>query len=140
VVQRSVSLHVEEALNALLDESSVAGQLTDNGSIFAANRTLEIAAVMNLEPCFTPVESPESMADAFVKTFKRDYIRINRSIRSPTPEPRSHGAIIGSRITTLNTRIHRCAIAHRESRLHHFTGSPFRPLRRNRPPRRYRRR
>ena len=53
--------------------------LTDNGSIFAANRTLEIAAALNLEPCFTPVESPESngMAKAFVKTFKRDYIRIN---------------------------------------------------------------
>jgi putative transposase len=53
--------------------------LTDNGSIFAANRTLEIAAALNLEPCFTPVESPESngMAEAFVKTFKRDYVRIN---------------------------------------------------------------
>ncbi len=34
---------------------------------------------MNLEPCFTPVESPESngMAEAFVKTFKRDYARVN---------------------------------------------------------------
>ena len=52
--------------------------LTDNGSIFAAYRTLEIAA-LNLEPCFTPVESPESngMAEAFVKTFKRDYVRVN---------------------------------------------------------------
>ena len=48
--------------------------LTDNGSIFAANRTLEIAAALNLEPCFTPVESPESngMAEAFEKPFKRD--------------------------------------------------------------------
>ena len=26
--------------------------LTDNGSIFAANRTIEIAAALNLEPCF----------------------------------------------------------------------------------------
>jgi transposase InsO family protein len=53
--------------------------LTDNGSIFAAYRTLEIAAALNLEPCFTPVESPESngMAEAFVKTFKRDYVRVN---------------------------------------------------------------
>jgi len=31
--------------------------LTDNGSIFAANRTIEIAAALNLEPCFTPVEA-----------------------------------------------------------------------------------
>ena len=53
--------------------------LSDNGSIFAAHRTLEIALALNLVPCFTPVESPESngMAEAFVKTFKRDYVRIN---------------------------------------------------------------
>jgi putative transposase len=32
---------------------------------------------LNLVPCFTPVESPErnGMAEAFVKTFKRDYVR-----------------------------------------------------------------
>lgn len=52
--------------------------LTDNGSIFAAYKTIDIALALNLEPCFTPVESPESngMAEAFVKTFKRDYVRI----------------------------------------------------------------
>lgn len=52
--------------------------LTDNGSIFAAHKTIEIAVALNLEPCFTPVESPESngMAEAFVKTFKRDYVRV----------------------------------------------------------------
>ena len=51
---------------------------TDNGSIFAAYKTIDIALALNLEPCFTPVESPESngMAEAFVKTFKRDYVRI----------------------------------------------------------------
>ena len=60
--------------------------LTDNGSIFAAYRTLEIAAAVNLEPCFTPVESPESngMAESFVKTFKRDYVRVN-----PIPDART---------------------------------------------------
>ena len=60
--------------------------LTDNGSIFAAYRTLEIAASLHLEPCFTPVESPESngMAEAFVKTFKRDYVRVN-----PIPDART---------------------------------------------------
>jgi transposase InsO family protein len=52
--------------------------LSDNGSIFAAHRTVEIARALNLMPCFTPVESPESngMAEAFVKTFKRDYVRV----------------------------------------------------------------
>ncbi|HVH80156.1 MAG TPA: IS3 family transposase [Stellaceae bacterium] len=52
--------------------------LSDNGSIFAAHRTVEIALALNLVSCFTPVESPESngMAEAFVKTFKRDYVRV----------------------------------------------------------------
>jgi transposase InsO family protein len=53
--------------------------LSDNGSIFAAHRTIEIAMALNLVPCFTTVESPESndMAEAFVKTFKRDYVRVS---------------------------------------------------------------
>jgi transposase InsO family protein len=52
--------------------------LSDNGAIFAAHRTIEIALALNLVPCFTPVESPESngVAEAFVKTFKRDYVRV----------------------------------------------------------------
>ena len=53
--------------------------LSDNGSIFAAYKTIEIAMTLNLEPCFTPVQSPESngMAEALVKTFKRDYAKVN---------------------------------------------------------------
>jgi transposase InsO family protein len=53
--------------------------LTDNRSIFAAYKTMNIALALNLEPCFTPVESPESngMAEAFVKTLKRDYVRVS---------------------------------------------------------------
>jgi putative transposase len=34
--------------------------LRDNGSIFAADRTIGIALPLNLELCFTPVESPAS--------------------------------------------------------------------------------
>jgi transposase InsO family protein len=54
--------------------------LSDDGSIFAAHKTIEIALALNLVPCFTPVESPENngMADAFVKTFKRDYVWVSR--------------------------------------------------------------
>lgn len=35
---------------------------------------------MGLEPCTTAYRSPESngMAEAFVKTFKRDYVSMNR--------------------------------------------------------------
>jgi putative transposase len=59
--------------------------LSDNGSIFAAHKTVEIALALNLEPCFTPVESPESngMAEAFVKTFKRDYLRVSLIPHAP---------------------------------------------------------
>lgn len=65
--------------------------LSDNGSIFAARKTIEIALALNLVPCFTPVESPESngMAEAFAKTFKRDYVRVN-----PIPDAAAALALI----------------------------------------------
>ena len=60
--------------------------LADNGSVYAAAKTLDIAIALNLAPCFTPIESPESngVAEAFVKTFKRDYDR-GRNVRYQTP-------------------------------------------------------
>jgi len=53
--------------------------LSDNGSPYTARETLDFAAALGLVPCFTPVRSPESngIAEAFVKTFKRDYVRVN---------------------------------------------------------------
>jgi putative transposase len=53
--------------------------LSDNGSPYTARETLDFAAALGLVPCFTPVRSPESngLAEAFVKTFKRDYVRVN---------------------------------------------------------------
>ena len=52
--------------------------LTDNGSAYAARDTLDFAASLSLVPCFTPVRSPESngISEAFVKTLKRDYARV----------------------------------------------------------------
>ncbi len=88
--------------------------LTDNGSIFAAYKTMDIALALNLEPCFTPVESPESngMAEAFVKTLKRDYVRV-----SPIGDAAAAliKSIAGWRTTTLFTRTPGWAIAHREN-------------------------
>ena len=53
--------------------------LTDNGSCFAAKETVEFASWLGLVSRFTPVRSPESngMAEAFVKTFKRDYVYVH---------------------------------------------------------------
>lgn len=65
--------------------------LADNGSVYAAAKTIEIATALNLQPCFTPVESPQSngVAEAFVKTFKRDYVRPGQ------PYPRRPGRARG---------------------------------------------
>jgi transposase InsO family protein len=62
--------------------------LSDNGSPYTAKDTRDFAAALNLVPCFTPVRSPESngMSEAFVKTFKRDYVRVN-------PLPDAHTAL-----------------------------------------------
>ena len=51
-----------------------------------ARETRAFAHELGLEPCTTPVESPQSngMADAFVKTLKRDYVRV-----SPVPNAES---------------------------------------------------
>jgi putative transposase len=53
--------------------------LTDNGSCYIAGETRSFAREIGLEPLNTPVESPQSngMAEAFVRTFKRDYVRVN---------------------------------------------------------------
>lgn len=53
--------------------------LSDNGPIYVANATRCVGAELGLEVCTTPAYSPESngMAEALVKTFKRDYVYIN---------------------------------------------------------------
>ena len=49
--------------------------LTDNGSAYVARDTRAFAREIGLEPVTTAINSPQSngMAEAFVKTFKRDY-------------------------------------------------------------------
>jgi transposase InsO family protein len=53
--------------------------LSDNGSCYRAAETIDFATQLGLVPCFTPVRSPQSngMAEAFVKTFKRDYVYVH---------------------------------------------------------------
>ena len=53
--------------------------LSDNGSAYTAHETVRFAQALGLVPCTTPVRSPESngMAEAFVKTFKRDYVYVH---------------------------------------------------------------
>lgn len=53
--------------------------LTDNGGIFTATETQNLAKNMGFIPCQTPAYSPESngMSEAFVKRFKQDYVQVN---------------------------------------------------------------
>ncbi len=60
--------------------------LSDNGSGYIARETTAFARDIGLEPRTTPVTSPQSngMAEAFVRTIKRDYARVN-----PLPDART---------------------------------------------------
>jgi putative transposase len=53
--------------------------LTDNGSCYLARETRRFARDIGLVPRTTPLESPQSngMAEAFVRTLKRDYVRVS---------------------------------------------------------------
>jgi transposase InsO family protein len=61
-------------------------RLSDNGSCYVAGDTRSFAGDIGLEPRTTPRESPQSngMAEAFVRTIKRDYVRV-----SPRPDAES---------------------------------------------------
>jgi len=76
--------------------------LSDNGSPFTASETL--ATALGLVLCFTPVRSPESngIAEAFVRTFKRDYARVHPLPNAATVLRQIAG---GSTITTRATHI-----------------------------------
>jgi putative transposase len=60
--------------------------LTDNGGCYLARETRHFAREIGLMPKTTPLESPQSngMAEAFVRTLKRDYVRV-----SPFPDAES---------------------------------------------------
>ena len=73
--------------------------LSDNGSPYTAKPTRTFAQAINLVPCFTPVASPESngISEAFVKTFKRDYVRVH-----PLPDARTALSLIAGWIEDYN--------------------------------------
>ncbi len=66
--------------------------LTDNGSCYVAGPTRSFARELGLEPRTTPLVSPQSngIAEAFVRTIKRDYARVSscsdaRSVMAALP-------------------------------------------------------
>lgn len=81
-VQNLVVTAVENRFGRINMLSEPIEWLTDNGSCFIARDTASLLREIGMDPCTTPVRSPQSngMAEAFVKTFKRDYVSVN-----PTP-------------------------------------------------------
>lgn len=69
---------VEKRLNGTRAPHAIE-HLSDNGSAYTARDTKLFAQALNLTPCFTTVASPQAngMSEAFVKTLKRDYVRIS---------------------------------------------------------------
>ena len=76
---RDMMLEAVESRFAAVQAPHALEWLTDNGSVYTAHETRDFATALNLVPCFTPIQSPESngISESFVKTFKRDYVRVN---------------------------------------------------------------
>ena len=76
---RDMMLEAIETRFAALRAPNPIEWLTDNGSAYTARETRDFAVALDLVPCFTPVQSPQSngISESFVKTFKRDYVRVN---------------------------------------------------------------
>ena len=57
---------------------SLTDWLTDNGNCYVVRDTRRFARELGLMPETKPLESPQSngMAEAFVRTLKRDYVRV----------------------------------------------------------------
>jgi putative transposase len=85
--------------------------LSDNGSCYVAGDTRSFARDIGLEPRTTPLESPQSngMAEAFVRTIKRDYVRVSPR---PDAETVSVSCQLGSPTTTRFTRTRLSDIVH----------------------------
>jgi putative transposase len=61
--------------------------LSDNDGRYLASETRSFARDIGLDPSTTPIESPQSngMAEAFVRTIKRDYARVSPCPGADTP-------------------------------------------------------
>ena len=79
MVQDLLTESLEKRFSNVLSLPHPIEWLTDNGSCYIAESTRQFARALGFIVCTTPVRSPESngMAEAFVKTFKRDYVYVS---------------------------------------------------------------
>lgn len=74
-IESLMIMSIESRFNSLKAPRSIQF-LSDRGSIYRSPREIHLARRLGLESCFTSAYSPESngMAEALVKTLKRDYV------------------------------------------------------------------
>ncbi|MFV3077449.1 IS3 family transposase, partial [Niveispirillum fermenti] len=96
---RDMMLEAVEARFATMRAPQPIEMLSDNGSPDIARNTRIFARQLGLKPCFTPVKSPQSngIAEAFVKTLKRDYVHV-----TPLPDAEAVLGRIGEWIDDYN--------------------------------------
>ena len=72
LLARMMARRVESLRRDLLSKPHA--MVSDNGSIFASHRTIEMALALGADPSFVRIESPESngIVEAFGKTFRHD--------------------------------------------------------------------
>jgi len=76
---RDIMLEAVERRFAGVRAPTPVEHLSDSGGPYIAREAREFALALNLVPHFTPVRDPQSngMIEAFVRTVKRDYVRVN---------------------------------------------------------------
>ena len=96
---RDIMLQAVETRFGTCRAPTVIEMLSDNGSPYIAGKTQIFTRQLGLNPCFTPVQSPQSngIAGAFVKTLKRDYVQL-----TPIPDGRTALGLIGGWIEDYN--------------------------------------
>ena len=108
---RDMMLEAVESRFAAIQAPHALEWLTDNGSVYTAHETRASATTLNLVPCFTPIQSPESngISESFVKTFKRDYVRVNPSSGCDHRTPADRRMVLGTTTKTIPILGSKCA-------------------------------
>ena len=98
-VLEKISSSLPFALSHAFSSTNRSERLSANSSPYTAKLTRAFAQALNLAPCFTPIASPESngLSEAFVKTFKHDYVRVN-----PPPDAKTALSLIAGWIEDYN--------------------------------------
>jgi transposase InsO family protein len=79
IVWNRMAEAVEARFGTVLAVPHAVQWLSDNGPVYTSLETRKFGRMIGLDICTTPYYSPESnaMAESFIKTFKRNYVRVH---------------------------------------------------------------